>query len=668
MEEFVPPDAYGLAAARSIRIGPDGNVYVASHDTDVVKVFEPGTGRFLRDLGTPGGELDGPWGMTFGPDGKLYVGGRYSRNIVRFDTVTGAYDVFVSAAASGGLGAPRGLTFGPDGNLYVSSRVEGAPSTTDTVKRYGGGTGTYLGNFVAAGSGGLDNATGVAFGPDGNFYVLSSVNGNVLRYNGQTGGFLNTFIPGGTGGLSSPSAMLFRGGVLYVCSSNSRQILRFNATTAAFLDVFASGPQTHDIAFAASGDAYVSVGTPTLQSGSAVLLYAPAGAYAAFTVSLAQPAASPVSVAYSTTDGSAHQGTDYTATSGTLTFAPGQTTRTVLVPLRNDSIAEPAETFTLNLSSPVGATIADGQGVGTIRDDDATKFYVVNDASSGDRTYEYGALGASVENYAINSGNTAPRGAASTAAGTKVWVVDANKKVYVYNPSGGLLGSWSAGSLASKATVEGIATNGTDVWIVDARQDRVYRYTGAASRTSGSQNAASSFALSGGNASPKDIVTDGTYLWVVNDSTTDQVFKYSLSGALLGSWTIAGAGGSPTGITLDPTGGGTLWVVDSGTDRVYQLDGARDLTSGSLSPSASFALAAGNTNPQGIADPPAPAGATARRSAAVASPGSAPARPVASEGATVLVPWSPPSELDLTLLAAELIDGKGKRKPAAHGG
>jgi hypothetical protein len=49
-----------------------------------------------------------------------------------------------------------------------------------------------------------------------------------------------------------------------------------------------------------------------------------------------------------------------------------------------------------------------------------------------------------------------------------------------------------------------------------------------------------------------------------------------------------------------------LWIVDSGTDRVYQFDNARARTSGSQSPSTSFALAAGNTNPQGIADPPSP--------------------------------------------------------------
>ena len=240
------------------------------------------------------------------------------------------------------------------------------------------------------------------------------------------------------------------------------------------------------------------------------------------------------------------------------------------------------------------------------------------------------------------------------------------------------------------ATVEGIATNGTDVWIVDAKQDKVFRYTNAAGLLSGSQNAASSFSLNSGNANPKDIVTDGTSLWVVNDSTTDKVFKYTLSGSLLGSWTITGAGTSPTGITLDPTGGGNLWIVDSGTDRVYQFDNAAGLTSGSHSPSTSFALAAGNTNPQGIADPPVPTsgasqaatsprpptpraiwprttagpsrGLRASKSTASSLPSTAaPPSILGRQETPILIPLTPSTDQDLTLVAAELLRAGTKR-------
>jgi hypothetical protein len=147
---------------------------------------------------------------------------------------------------------------------------------------------------------------------------------------------------------------------------------------------------------------------------------------------------------------------------------------------------------------------------------------------------------------------------------------------------------------------------------VDSLLDRVYRYTNAAGRLDRSQNAASSFALANGNNNPKGIVTDGTSLWVVDDSSTDKVFKYSLAGALLGSWTIDAANAHPTGLTLNPSAPSDLWIVDNGTDRVYQYAAAAGRTSGSQSAAASFALAAGNSNPQDIADPP---DSTGRRAA-----------------------------------------------------
>jgi hypothetical protein len=202
-----------------------------------------------------------------------------------------------------------------------------------------------------------------------------------------------------------------------------------------------------------------------------------------------------------------------------------------------------------------------------------------------------------------------PQGIASNAAGTTQWVVDANKNVYVYSSSGTLLGSWSAGSLSSSATLTGIATNGTDIWLADSYADKVYKYAGAASRLSGSQSAASSFSLAGGKSgdhNPQDIVTDGTSFWVV-DGTKLKVFKYTLAGKLLGSWAIDPANMQPTGITINPNSVSDVWIVDSGTLKVYDYAAAAGRTSGSQTAAATFALAPGNTNPVGIADPP-PAG------------------------------------------------------------
>ena len=227
-------------------------------------------------------------------------------------------------------------------------------------------------------------------------------------------------------------------------------------------------------------------------------------------------------------------------------------------------------------------------------------FYAVDDATAN-VAYRYAENGAALGSATLNSGNSAPRGVATMIGIDKTWVIDANRKVFVYDETGGLLGSWTAGSLANNATPEGIATDGTDVWIVDSKSDKVFRYDGAASRLSGSQNAASSFNLNSANTSPKDMVTDGASLWVVNDSTADKVFKYSISGSLVGSWSISSANKAPTGIAIDPANVSDIWIADSGTDRVYRYVDAVNRNSGSQSAAASFVLGSANKNPQGLA-------------------------------------------------------------------
>ena len=93
-------------------------------------------------------------------------------------------------------------------------------------------------------------------------------------------------------------------------------------------------------------------------------------AAAAFEVRLSNAAAGTVTVDYATADGTATAGADYTATSGTLTFAPGETSKWVNVPVLDDAVDEGEETFTLRLSNATGAPIGDGEAVGTITNDD----------------------------------------------------------------------------------------------------------------------------------------------------------------------------------------------------------------------------------------------------------------------------------------------------------
>ena len=90
-------------------------------------------------------------------------------------------------------------------------------------------------------------------------------------------------------------------------------------------------------------------------------------------MSLNATSSAPVTVKYATVNGTATAGSDYTATSGTLTFPAGQTSKTIVINIIGDTTNEANETFFVNLSAPTGATLADFQGLGTISNDDGSK-------------------------------------------------------------------------------------------------------------------------------------------------------------------------------------------------------------------------------------------------------------------------------------------------------
>ena len=109
-------------------------------------------------------------------------------------------------------------------------------------------------------------------------------------------------------------------------------------------------------------DAALSVADASVSEGP--------GATLAFAVTLDRTRDREVRVKYATSDGTATQGEDYTGVSGTLRFAPGETTKTVSVPVLDDAHDEGSETLTLTLTSPRRAVIDDATAVGTIVNSD----------------------------------------------------------------------------------------------------------------------------------------------------------------------------------------------------------------------------------------------------------------------------------------------------------
>ncbi len=110
-------------------------------------------------------------------------------------------------------------------------------------------------------------------------------------------------------------------------------------------------------------------GPPSLSIADAQVDEA-AGATLEFTVSLSRAASATVTVDWATADGTATAGSDYTADSGTLNFAPDETSKTVAVAVLDDSHDEGNETLTVTLSNPSGAYLADSEATGTIENTD----------------------------------------------------------------------------------------------------------------------------------------------------------------------------------------------------------------------------------------------------------------------------------------------------------
>ena len=98
-------------------------------------------------------------------------------------------------------------------------------------------------------------------------------------------------------------------------------------------------------------------GPPTVRFSAATLTVDEGVGTAVITATLSPASTLPVTVAYATSDGTATAGSDYTPISGTLTFAPNQTSQTITLPITNDTLDEVDETVILTLSTPTNAVV-----------------------------------------------------------------------------------------------------------------------------------------------------------------------------------------------------------------------------------------------------------------------------------------------------------------------
>ena len=226
-------------------------------------------------------------------------------------------------------GTPVAGSIGFDNNLVLDADVD-------------------LYRFIPAATGRYDIRTDTsAEGSADTLLRLFDAAGNPIGLNDNATGSTNA---------STLRVALTAGQTYYIgVSTGGAEGATYDARTGAGVGVNSRGPYALSVNPTAAGAPAVSISdaVPTQESFRG-------GAAAVFTVSLDVASSQPVTVAYVTTDGSATSGADFTGGTGTVTFAPGETSKTIAIPVSGDRLAEGDETFGVDVTVVDGAQAAVG--------------------------------------------------------------------------------------------------------------------------------------------------------------------------------------------------------------------------------------------------------------------------------------------------------------------
>lgn len=217
-----------IAAVSQAARGAD--VFVANIQNSTVSWYDTEAGAHKGAFVKQGaGGLAGPTGLSFGPEGDLYVSSSLTNQILRYDGKTGEFRSV--AVEHEELAQPFSLIFDAEGRMLVSSK--------NRVLRFDR-DGAFLG--VSAEGGGLTQPIGLAIGPDEVLYVANSSGNNILRFDPETGKPLGEFAA--SPDLKFPSDLLFDGdGSVLVTSAFTSKVLRFDGKTGELVGVVATLPE-----------------------------------------------------------------------------------------------------------------------------------------------------------------------------------------------------------------------------------------------------------------------------------------------------------------------------------------------------------------------------------------------------------------------------------------
>lgn len=336
-------------------------IYLSSEADNTVKVFDTINGY----VDPPIAVGSSPQAITTSPDGsKVYVANSLSNDGINFISVidTNTNEVIAVQVESILYGMLNGITVSPDGTLvYVSLAVPEAEGKVIVLDASN--------NTVITSRNVGSNPMGVGVSPDGQFvYVLNSGSNDVTVIDTSTNDYVTTTLGVGT----SPG-------------SQGNFIVNVPVQFEFSLPGFAVSEK---------------------------------GNYATVTVIRTKGSDITASVSYTTEDGTATAGSDYTATFGELIFEPGETFKTISIPISNDGIAEGSETVNLSLLNPTGGVALGSQNTAILTISESPFAYIAN---SGSNTVSVIDTSTNLVATTIKVG-LGPEGVAASPDGTRIYI------------------------------------------------------------------------------------------------------------------------------------------------------------------------------------------------------------------------------------------------------